>query len=472
MKAAATLLAVLILGGTATDLPAANSAPLAIAVPVPAHQRFRLANGVTVILLPQREVPLTAFTAVLRGGAQTDPAGKAGLASLLAGLLEKGAGTRDAYAFADAVAGAGGSFSAAAGTESITVAGQFLSRDRALMVELLADALLRPKLLADEFKTLRDREIESIKANKDSDPSSLTGDYGRALLFGAHPYGSPQSGSERSLANLAIADLQQYYREQVGADRLTLVFAGDIDAKWLRAAVSKAFAGMRPAARALPALATPVGAKGRRLLLVDAPGSVQSYFWIGSVGVARKFPQRAALDIVNTLYGGRFTSILNTELRIKSGLSYSASSRFTRGSVPGEFAITSFAQTENTVKAIDLALETLDRLHRDGIDQTQLESARAYVLGQYPTRLETAANWSATLADLELYGLDKSYIEDYGPALSAVALATATQVVADAFPSTGNLRIVVIGDAAKIRDSLQKYGEVADMKLTAPDFTP
>jgi zinc protease len=472
MKALATSWILLALAAAATTLPAAELAATANAVRVPAHERFRLANGITVILMAQREVPLTAFTAVLRGGAQVDPAGKAGLASVLAGLLEKGAGARDAYAFADAVAGAGGSFAAGAGAESITIGGQFLSRDRALMVELLADALLRPKLVADEFKTLRDREIEAIKANKDSDPSSLTSEYGRALLFGAHPYGAPQSGSERSLAGLAIADVQQFYREQVGADRLTLVFAGDIDAKWLRSAVTKAFAGMPPAAKVLPMLTGPAPAKGRRLLLVDAPGSVQSYFWIGNLGVARKFPQRAALDIVNTLYGGRFTSILNTELRIKSGLSYSASSRFTRGSVAGDFAINSFAQTENTVKAIDLALETLDRLHRDGFDQVQLESARAYVLGQYPTRLETAAHWSATLADLELYGLDKTYIEGYGPALATVSLADATKVVAGTFPSSDNLRIVVIGDAAKIRESLQKYGEIADMKLTAPDFAP
>ena len=90
---------------------------------------------------------------------------------------------------------------------------------------------------------------------------------------------------------------------------------------------------------------------GRRVLLVDSPGSSQTYFWLGNVGVDRRYSGRPALDLVNTLYGGRFTSILNTELRIKSGLSYGASSRFTRGSVPGEFAIRSFTQTDNTAKA-------------------------------------------------------------------------------------------------------------------------
>lgn len=463
-----TLLAVL-----AAAIPvasAADSQPLT--VQVPPHERFRLPNGITVILMPQREVPLTAFGAVLRGGAQADPADQAGLAAIVAALIEKGAGSRDAYAFADAVAGVGGSFGASASADSISVGGQFLSRDRALMIELLADAILRPRLLAEEFDKLRDRAIESIKSEKDSDPSSLTGLYGRAMLFGAHPYGAPQSGSERSLAGLTHGDAQSFYRQHFGADRLTLVFAGDIDAKWLRGAVRKAFGGMAAASAPLPPLAPAGRAVGRKVLLVDSPESVQSYFWIGNTGVARSYPHRAPLDIVNTVYGGRFTSILNTELRIKSGLSYGASSSFNRGRVAGEFAIRSFTQTENTIKAIDLALVTLDGLHERGIDAAQLESGRNYVAGQYPTRLETAAHWAATLIDLDVFGLDRSYIENYGPSLARVGAADVKTVVAEAFPKSSDVRVVVIGDAAKIRDSLRKYGELTEMKFTDPDFAP
>src|ERR1700760_5107985 len=105
-------------------------------------------------------------------------------------------------------------------------------------------------------------------------------------------------------------------------------------------------------------LPQPAHVRERSVLLVASPGSVQTYFWIGNVGVDRHYRHRAALDLVNTLYGGRFTSIINTELRIKSGLSYGARSGFTRGTVPGEFAIHSFAETENTRKALDLTLQT------------------------------------------------------------------------------------------------------------------
>jgi predicted Zn-dependent peptidase len=154
------------------------------------------------VLVPRKDVPLVAFSGFVRGGALADPSGKPGVASLVAGLLDRGAGKRSAFEFADAVEGVGGSFNAGAGAESISVSGEFLARDRALMIELLSDALMRPHFDAEEFGNYRDREIEFIKSAKDSDPSQIVGIYGRAALFGAHPYGRPQGGSERSLASI------------------------------------------------------------------------------------------------------------------------------------------------------------------------------------------------------------------------------------------------------------------------------
>src|SRR6185295_6207373 len=140
----------------------------AAGIKVPATQRFLLPNGLTIVLVPKKDVPLIAFSGFVRGGAAADPSNKAGVASLTAGLLDRGAGKRSAFEFADAVEGVGGSFSAGAGAESISVGGQFLARDRALLIELLSDALIRPRFDADEFAKYRDREIEFIKSAKDS----------------------------------------------------------------------------------------------------------------------------------------------------------------------------------------------------------------------------------------------------------------------------------------------------------------
>jgi zinc protease len=442
------------------------------AVKTPDFEKMKLDNGVTLLLMERHDVPLIAFTAVIRGGALCDPQDRLGTASLLAGLLEKGAGRRDANAFAETVASVGGSIETGASTESISIAGSFLARDQALMVELLADVLQRPRLEKSQFEALRDRQIEFIRAAKDSDRSSLTSIYGAASLFGAHPYGRPVGGSEASLAAIKHSDVQRYYQDHVGADRLIIAVAGDFKTAQLKSLLSRAFSGWRKAGQPLPVVPKPDRVTQRRVLLVDAPDAVQSYFWVGDVSVARQDPRRAPLDIVNTLFGGRFTSMLNTELRIRSGLSYGASSGFDRMTVGGSWEFGSFTRTEQTIEAIDLAFATLDKLHQGALGEAQLESAKSYVLGQYPLALETASQWAYQLATLEFYGLDRSYIDDYGKALSAVTLEDARQVISEVIPPSERTVLVVIGKADAIREGLRKYGPVTEMKLSDPRFQP
>jgi predicted Zn-dependent peptidase len=409
---------------------------------------------------------------VVRGGAVSDPAGESGMASLLVGLLEKGSGTRDAVAFAETVASVGGQLETSASTESIAVSGSFLARDQQLMVELLADMLQRPRLELAQFDTLRARQIEFIRAAKESDLAALTPIYGEASLFTAHPYGRPVDGSEASLAAIKHAELQRYYEEQVGADRLILAVAGDFKTAQLKQRISRAFSGWRKASAPLPQVPKAQAVASRRVLLIDAPESVQSYFWAGNVAVAKNDPRRAALDVANTLFGGRFTSMLNSELRIRTGLSYSAGSHFDRLLQPGHWALTSFTQTETTIQALDLALATLDKLHESGLDPTMVDSGKSYVQGQFPLALETAAQWAAQLATLEFYGLDRRYIDDYSAQLGAVTPADAKKVIDEVFPPSTALSIVVVGNASAIREGLRKYGPITEMKLADPTFEP
>jgi zinc protease len=445
----------------------------AAGVTVPKYERIALANGAVVLLMERHDVPLISFSADLRGGAMTDPVDAAGSASLLANLLEKGAGSRNAFEFADAIAAVGGSIRTGADTESISVSGSFLAKDRALMIELLADMLQRPRLENSEFETLRSRQIDFLRSAKDSDLGSLTPVYGDAALFGKHVYGKSAIGSEAGLAAITHDQLTRFYRDQVGADRLILTIVGDFQTAELKSRVTKAFAGWGKAATPFVRPAAPTRVTGRRVLLVDAPTSVQSYFWAGNVGVSRSFAQRAPLDVVNTLLGGRFTSLLNSELRIRTGLSYGASSRFDRMLEAGSWQLSSFTKTASTIEAIDLALDVVNRLHRDGtIDAGMLDSSKSYVEGQFPLALETSGQWASALGDLEFYGLDRSYIEQRAASLAAVTLDDTRKIIGEQFPTADNLVLVVIGNAAAIRDGLRKYGPMTEMKLSDPTFAP
>ena len=448
-------------------------AEAATSVATPPFERVQLANGATLLLMERRDVPLVAFHALLRGGALSDPENKSGAASLLASLLEKGAGQRDALQFAQTTASVGGVIQTGATLESLAVSGSFLARDQRLMVELLADMLQRPHLPADQFTALRARHIEFLRAAKDSELEALTPLYGAAALFQNHPYGRPVSGSEASLASLERADVQRLYETHVGADRLILAVAGDFETRAMKRLLTDAFQGWRKAGAPAPRPAPPAAQKSqRRVVLVDAPEAVQSYFWMGAPGVARADPRRAALDVVNTLFGGRFTSMLNSELRVRTGLSYGAASSFDRYQHGGSWEMSSFTQTEKTIEALQLTFATLDKLHSAPPPDDLLASSKRYVQGQFPLGFETAPQWAAQLATLTLYELDASYIEQYPRQLEQVNEAAATQVTREVFPRGENVVLVVIGKASAIRESLQQFGPITELKLADPTFTP
>ena len=441
-------------------------------VTLPPFERVQLDNGVVMILSEKHEVPLIGFELLLRGGAVTDPDGLDGLASLTAGLLEKGAGDRDAAAYAEAVAAVGGSLGARGSLEAITISAEFLARDADLMVELVADMLRRPGLTAAEFARLRDRRSNLLSAAKDSDLWSLLPAYGNAALFGGHPYGRPVDGSVASLAKIRHRDVRDYYRDHVGADRLVISISGDFETASMVAKLTTAFGDWAPAAAALEELPSPAPPPGPRVLLVDKPGAAQTYFWLGAPGVAIDYPRRAALDLVNTLFGGRFTSMLNQALRVESGLTYGVFSVLTRPSLPGSIAVSSFTPVESTVEAIDMALGVVDKLHAAEIGEDQLTSARNYVLGQFPAGLETARQIAGMLARIEFYGLGRDYVDAYGDALGAVDLAALAATIEEVYPRSDELVLVLLGDADRIREDVVKYGEVTEMPITEPDFRP
>ena len=441
-------------------------------VALPEFERVELDNGVVLLISEKHDVPLVGLEAVIRGGAIQDPAELNGLANLLAGVLEKGAGERDAAAFAEAVDAVGGRLSASAGLESVRISADFMAHDAELLIELLTDMLRRPALDAAEFEKLRDRSINLIKAAKGSNPGDLLPAYGNAFLFPGHPYGNPVGGSEDSLARITHEDLLDFYENHVGADRLIIAVVGDFNAEAMKNRLSAAFGDWRSAANDESLAPVAQKQEGRRVLLVDKPGATQTYFWLGNIGVAVDYPQRAELNLANTVFGGRFTSMLNSELRVKAGLTYSARSVLTRPATPGSVVISTFTETSTTTEAIDMALDLLEKLRDSGIDEEMIDSARNYVMGQFPPRLETAAQLAAQFATLEFYGLDQTFVDNYVAALGAATTEGIAATITDVYPSPDNLVFILIGDAGKIRDDISQYGPLTELSIQETRFRP
>jgi predicted Zn-dependent peptidase len=212
--------------------------------------------------------------------------------------------------------------------------------------------------------------------------------------------------------------------------------------------------------------------KGKKLLLVDKPDSTQTFFVIGNVGTAENDPDRVAVRVVNTIFGGRFTSELNEALRVESGLTYGADSFFDSRKQPGAFAISSYTKNESTVQAIDLALLVLAKLHKDGVTAEQLASARAYIKGQFPPALETSSQLAQRIVSNEFYGLGDDEINQLESRIDAVTPAIAKQVIEKHFPAD-NLVFLLVGKASEIGTAVKKYAPQQDTrKISEPGFWP
>jgi predicted Zn-dependent peptidase len=417
-------------------------------------------------------VPLVAFRATVAGGVVAEAADRNGVAALTAALLGQGAGERDARAFAETVAGVGGIFDIETELEAVVLSGEFMARDGELMIELLADVLRRPALSAEAFARMRTRAVRTLRAARDGDLQSLLLPYAHAFVHGDHPYGRAVTGSEQSLERLRHQDVRRFYRDHFGADRLTVTVVGDFGRSEMRARLEAAFGSWREAATELPELPDTTAADGGRVLLIDKPGAGQTYFWIGNVGVARDDPDMPAVDLVDTLFGGRFTSMLNTALRVESGLTYGASSLLESHRRPGSLGMLSFCATENTVEAIDLALRQLDRLHDPGLDAAALASGRNYLLGTYTLTLETNPQLAAAMSELKFYGLPDAALNEYASGVARVSRSQTEAVIRRVYPSRDELVFVLIGDGDAIREAAARYGELTELSISEPRLGP
>jgi|HubBroStandDraft_6_1064221.scaffolds.fasta_scaffold56350_2 zinc protease len=438
---------------------------------IPPHEKFVLKNGLTVLLMEKRGVPLINVFALVKTGAAADPAGQEGLASVTAGLLRKGTKTRTAQQFSADFDYIGGSFGADAGADFTTVSAEFLTKDLARGLELFSDAVLHPTFPQDETDKILAQSLDGVKSAKD-EPQAVLGLYFEGYLYGAHPYGRPSDGDELSLKSIKRDAIAKFYEANYAPGNTILGIAGEFNAAEMRKKLEETF-GAWPARTVVNApIAAIPPAKGKRLLLIDKPDATQTYFAVGNVGTAVNDPDRVAIRVVNTIFGGRFTSELNEALRVESGYTYGARSFFDSRKAPGSFEIASFTKNETTTPAIDLALQILEKLHKNGVTEEQLKSAKSYIKGQFPPTIETSGQLVRRIVVNEFYGLGDDEVNQLEARIDAVTVAMAKQTIEKHFP-VDNLIFVLIGKASAIGPAVKKYADKMDQRsISDPGFWP
>jgi predicted Zn-dependent peptidase len=437
---------------------------------LPAFETTRLPNGLTVYLMERHDVPLVAVRAVVKAGAVNDGA-QAGLANLTGDGVLLGTAKHGKAQIDQAFDFRGAMLSGGSGVEQSTVAANFARKDTDTLLPLFAELVQEPSFDAAELDKLRTRKVNGLKQAKES-PRQVAGTYYRAMLFGNAPYANPPAGTVNSLAALKRDDVKAFHKRYFRPDNAALVVVGDFDPAAMRKKVQALF-GRWKAEGPAPQRANygQVQAARPRVWVVNKSDAIETTFLIGGPGIARNDPDYVPLQVLNTVLGGRFTSWLNDELRVNSGLTYGANSSFATLSQAGTFSISSFTALPKTEAALDLALKTYERLWSKGIDKETLDSAKAYVKGQFPPRFETSEQLASLLGDMYANDVGRSQIDNFMKDVDSLTPERAAQLVEKHFPRK-NLQMVLVGKAAEIGKIAAKYGEVTNLEITADGFQP
>jgi len=435
---------------------------------LPEAKTVKLENGLTVLLLEKHELPLVSAELALRSGSVADPTGKEGLGTLTAELLRKGTASRTADQFSEESDFIGMGYGVRTGLDSTSVAIDFLKKDTDKAFDLLQDVVLHPAFPEDEVKKLVAQRQDALRGAKDN-PQQVIGAYFSKALYGDHPYGRPSGGDEVSVGKITRSDVTAHYAKVFTPGNTVLAVVGDFDSADMEARLKKLFAawsGTTPPQARMSAM-KPV--TGKHVLLIDKPDATQTYFAIGNVGLPDNSPDKAPAQVVNTLFGGRFTSMFNEELRVKSGLSYGASSRFQYLESPGPFVMSTFTKNATTGAALDKSFEVIATLHSHPFKEEDLTSAKNYLRGTFPPSLETSPQLAHELVMLNIEGLSRKEFNAELAAEQTITLQEANHIIDTDFPSE-NYVMVMIGKANEIAPLASKYGTVTTRKITDPGY--
>ena len=425
-------------------------------VSFPAIEKSTLTNGLTVWTVRHAQIPVVAFSLLIRRGASSDPTGKHGLAAMTADMLDEGSGDRSAIQMHEAIARLGtqletdiGSDAAVAG---FTVLGRFA--DRAL--SLLADVVVRPALKDEDVTRVRQLRLHRLTQLRDV-PSAIADRAFLNLLYGEHPYGHSPIGSELALASMTVDDVRAFHAQAMRPSVATLIAVGDCDHETIRRLAHDAFGDWRGAAidgnGADPALPRPP-----RLSIVPRPGAPQSELRIGHVSAPRSTPDYHALVTGNMVLGGQFSSRINLNLREDKGFTYGARTAFEFRRRAGPFVLQVGVQTSATAQSITESMDEIAAMvSTRPITPEELRLATAALTRGYARNFETVDQIARAATQLALYDLPDTYFADFVPRIEQLTTSDVTSAMARHLQAS-RLTTVIVGDYEVVGAELQQLG--------------
>lgn len=421
----------------------------------PPYEVRTLANGMQVIAVLHHEQPAVSMRLLVRAGSVQDPAGKVGVASLTAALLDQGTTTRSAEQIADHIDFIGGALGTGSGPDLSFVNAVVMKDSFGVALDLIADLAHNPAFAPEEIDRQKQQSISSLQVNF-QDPDYVANVLFDRLVYGFHPYGLPNNGTPDTLARLTREDLRAYHRRHYVPNNMILAIVGDVTSEEAFAGAERVF-GRWPRAEVVAEKIIDPPPPTRRIVIIDKPDSVQTEIRVGQLAIPRRHPDYMAWDLAVKILGGEGANRLHRVLRSERGLTYGASADTEARKQSGDYVAETDTRTDTTGQALRLMIDEFAKLPRDRVFERELSDAQAYLSGSFPLTIETPNDIATQVLNVVFYDLPVEEIGTFPKRVQAVT-PDDIQRVARQYIRTDRLSIVLVGDAAAFIPQLREVG--------------
>ncbi len=437
--------------------PPAPGAPVSVAIPATAERT--LANGLRVIVAPNRALPLISADLRIASGGASDPDGRAGLASLAADVMQRGTTMRSASEIAREIESLGASLGSGAGVDSSAVSLQTRSDRVDEAFNVFADVARNPAFADEELERARQQALDGLMVSL-REPGAIASMAMTRAIYGDAPYGAVVSPT--SLQAITRDDAAGYHETYWRPDNAVLVVTGDVSPESGFALAERYFADWARPAAALPAQPDAnAHAAPARTIVIDLPQTGQAAVAMGLRGVARRDDDYFPLLVANNVLGGGYSARLNAEIRIRRGLSYGASSRMEARRAPGPIIAAAQTRNDAATQVYELMRAEIVRIGSEPAPEAEMNARKAVLIGSFGRSVETTSGLAGQISALALYGLPPERLNSYVADVTAVTPDQARAAAARHFqPDQADL--VVVGDAQHFYEGLRRLRRNAE----------
>jgi zinc protease len=414
----------------------------------------RLANGLRVIVIEQRRLPLVSFRLAFRAGDSSDPPDLPGLTDVMTDMLVEGTESRTSRQVAEEVARYGATLTAGATSDYLTVAASSLATYADEVLELLAEVTLRPTFPEGELALAKANAQQNLIAQR-AQPSFLAGEAVARVIYGEHPYAVVASTPE-SIDALAREHLVRHHRQLLVPNNAFLLIAGDVERGHVLEQAERLFGAWSPGEVSALEFPAPPARTERVAYLVDRPGSAQTNILVANVAIKRTDPGYFPVLVMHTILGGNASARLFMNLREEKGYTYGAYSQFDARRLAGSFRATTEVRNEVTGVSLKEIFYELERIRAEDVSDKELNDAKTYLTGIFPIRLETQEGLIEQLVQIRVHGLAPDYLQTYRENIQRVTKQDVRRA-AEANVTPDRAAVVVVGDGAQIREQVAPY---------------